>query len=82
MPPPIAAPKDIPYPGTIRLAVDATDVVHHIFSVHETIPVRANASGGESLVLLYPEWLPGHHSPDGPLDKLAGLIVHANGARR
>ncbi len=81
MPAPIAAPKDIPYPGTIRLAVDATDVMHHIFSVHETIPVRANSSGGESLTLLYPEWLPGHHSPDGPLDKLAGLIVHANGAR-
>ncbi len=73
--------KTFPTPGTIRLAVDATDVTHHIFSVHETIPVRANTSGSDSLVLLYPEWLPGHHSPDGPIDKLAGLIVHANGAR-
>src|ERR1700684_3237717 len=35
----IAAPKDTPYPGTIRLAVDATDVTRHIFRVQETIPV-------------------------------------------
>ena len=37
---PIEAPKDIPYPGgTVRLSVDATDLAHHIFRAHETIPV-------------------------------------------
>lgn len=77
MPAPIAAPKDTPYPAAIRLNVDATDVDRHIFRVHETIPVRA----GEPLVLLYPQWLPGNHSPSGPVDKLAGLMIHANGAR-
>src|SRR6267154_791434 len=77
MPPPIAAPKDAPYPGSIRLSVDATDLERHLFTVHETIPVRA----GEPLVLLYPQWLPGNHSPTGRVDKLAGLVVHANGAR-
>src|SRR3984893_10863526 len=77
MPAPIAEPQDIPYPGTIRLNVDATDIERHIFRVRETIPVRAT----ESLVLLYPEWLPGNHSPSGRIDKLAGLTIHANGKR-
>jgi predicted metalloprotease with PDZ domain len=77
MPPPIAPPKDIPYPGTIHLTVDATDIDRHIFNVRETIPVR----GGEPAVLLYPEWLPGNHGPRGRVDKLAGLVIHANGQR-
>lgn len=73
----IAAPKDTPYVGAIRLTVDATDIERHIFSVRETIPVRS----GESIVLLYPRWVPGNHSPSGPVDKLAGLTIYANGAR-
>ena len=77
MPKPIPAPKDTPYSGIIRLNVDATDLERHIFTVQETIPVR----GGESIVLLYPQWLPGNHSPTGRVDKIAGLILHANGAR-
>ncbi len=77
MPKQIPAPKDTPYAGTIHLMVDATDLERHIFSIRETIPVR----GGESIVLLYPQWLPGNHSPTGRVDKLAGLIIHANGAR-
>jgi predicted metalloprotease with PDZ domain len=77
MPAPIAAPRDTPYPAAISLNVDATDVDRRIFRVRETIPVRA----GEPLVLLYPQWLPGNHSPSGRVDKLAGLMIHANGAR-
>src|SRR5579862_3976039 len=75
MPAGIIAPKDTPYIGTIRLNVDATDTERHIFKVHETIPVR----GGDPLVLLYPQWLPGNHSPTGRVDKLGGLTVHASG---
>jgi predicted metalloprotease with PDZ domain len=30
---------------------------------------------------LYPQWLPGNHSPTGRVDKLGGLTVHANGER-
>jgi len=71
----IAAPRDISYPGTLRLSVDATDIDRHIFIVRESIPVR----GGDSLVLFYPQWLPGNHSPTGRIDKLAGLTIRANG---
>ncbi len=77
MPAEIAAPKDIPYPGPIRLSVEATDLERHIFSIRETIPVRA----GEPTVLLYPQWLPGNHSPSGRIDAVAGLVINANGAR-
>ena len=70
----IIAPRDIPYAGTIRLTVDATDIDRHIFIVRESIPVR----GGDSLVLFYPQWLPGNHSPTGRIDKLAGLTYGRN----
>ncbi len=75
IPPEIAAPRDLPYPGTIRLSVDATDVDHRIFRAHETIPV----AGPGPLTLLYPQWLPGEHGPNGPIDQFAGLTVHAGG---
>jgi predicted metalloprotease with PDZ domain len=75
MPVVIPAPQDVPFPGTIRLAVDATDTTHGIFRVHESIPV---AHAGP-LVLLYPRWLPGHHSPNGPIDMFAGLVIRAKG---
>jgi predicted metalloprotease with PDZ domain len=69
------AARDIPYRGVLRLQVDATDLDHHIFHVHETVPV----TGGEPLTLLYPKWLPGEHAPTGPISDLAGLTAHANG---
>jgi predicted metalloprotease with PDZ domain len=76
LPPPIPAPQDRTYPGTIRLAVDATDTTHAIFGVHETIPVQSGP-----LVLLFPKWLPGNHGPTGPIDKFAGLIIRSGATR-
>ena len=73
--PPIAEPRDVAYPGQITLAVDARDVTRRIFQVRETLPV----AGPGPMVLLYPKWLPGTHSPSGPLDQLAGLTITANG---
>jgi len=75
--PPIAAPVDTPYPGVIRLNVDATDLAHAIMTVHETVPV----AGAGPFVLQLPRWLPGNHAPSGSIDKLAGLIITANGKR-
>jgi predicted metalloprotease with PDZ domain len=77
MPAPTPAPMDVPYPGTIRLRVDATDIERHIFNVNESIPVR----GAGQVTLLYPQWLPGSHSPTGRVDKLAGLVMHSGGSR-
>ncbi len=76
LPPPIATPADTPYPGTVELAVDLTDTLRRIVSVHETVPVE-----GSELTLLYPQWIPGNHSPTGPISKLGGLVVTAQGKR-
>src|SRR5471032_2185173 len=38
--PPIQAPQDIAFQGSIKLAVDATDRVHKILRVKESIPVQ------------------------------------------
>ncbi|WEN14234.1 peptidase M61 [Rhodanobacter sp. AS-Z3] len=70
----VPAPQDTPYPGTISLHVDASDTLQGIFRVHETIPVTAGP-----LTLLYPQWIPGDHSPSGPIAMLAGLKLSANG---
>ena len=74
--PEIAPPVDTPYPGVIKVAVDATDLPHGIFTVHESVPVTPGP-----LTLLYPKWLPGTHSPSGAIDKLAGLVINADGKR-
>jgi predicted metalloprotease with PDZ domain len=76
MPPPIVAPADTPYPGTISLLVDITNLTDHVLNVHETIPIK-----GRDITLLYPEWLPGTHSPSNPVAQLAGLVVTSNGKR-
>ena len=39
-PPAVAHPADVPYPGTIRLQVDAADLDRRVFTMRETIPVR------------------------------------------
>ena len=72
----IAAPRDVAYPGTIQLTVDASDVARAIFNVHEHVPV----SGPGDFVMLYPKWLPGNHSPSGQINKVAGFRATANGA--
>lgn len=73
----IPAARDVRFPGTIRLDVDATDNQRGIFRVVETIPVPQAGH----MVLLFPKWLPGAHSPRGEIEKLAGLIVTGNGKR-
>ncbi len=41
---------------------------------HLLIPVRPGP-----LTLDYPQWIPGEHSPTGPIDNFAGLVFSANG---
>jgi predicted metalloprotease with PDZ domain len=76
MPPPIPASQDTPYPGTIALQVNLTNMTDRVAAVHEEIPVKSG-----DVTLLYPEWIPGNHSPTGPIENLAGLVVTGNGQR-
>jgi predicted metalloprotease with PDZ domain len=70
----VPAPVDQPYPGTIVLNVDATNLSQQIFRMRMTIPVKPGP-----LTMLYPQWLPANHGPNGPLTQLAGLKFTANG---
>jgi len=71
----VPAARDIPFPGTVQLTIDATDVTRGIFQIHERVPVT---SAGD-LVLLYPKWVPGGHSPRNEIKNVTGLRVSANG---
>ncbi|MBO9581793.1 MAG: M61 family metallopeptidase [Sphingobium sp.] len=72
----VPSPRDTPWTaGTIKLEVDATDLMRRIIAVKETIPV----AGGGPLTLLLPEWLPGKHDARGEIEKVAGLVITANG---
>ncbi|MFT3755630.1 MAG: M61 family peptidase [Pseudoxanthomonas sp.] len=72
----VPEPRDVPYPGTIKIEVDATNLAQRIFKVKQTIPVQAGA-----LTLLYPAWVPGGHTPRNPIDKIAGITFTANGQK-
>ena len=58
---------------SIRMNVDATDAAHNVLHTTLTIPVKAG-----SLLLFYPKWIPGEHSPTGPINDMAGLRLSAN----
>lgn len=70
----VPPPQDVPYPGKVTIHVDAGDTRQGIFRVHESIPVRPGA-----VTLLYPAWIPGAHSPSGPVAMMAGLKLRAGG---
>src|SRR5580658_551762 len=55
-------------PGVIRVEVDETRAPQKILHTHLTIPVQPGA-----LTLYYPQWIPGEHMPDGPINNIAGL---------
>ena len=62
-------------PPHITVAVDATQAPRKIFLAQLTIP----ASPG-TLTLYYPKWIPGEHSPSGPINDAAGIkFTGANG---
>ncbi len=70
---------DAPYPGgTMRLDIDATDVTRGVYRVTQTIPV---VPGKGKLTVLMPQWLPGNHSPRGPLAELVDLEFFADGQK-
>jgi predicted metalloprotease with PDZ domain len=54
--------------------VDAADAPRRIFHVRLQMPIAAGP-----ITLLYPQWIPGEHAPDGPVMQIAGLEIHAAG---
>jgi predicted metalloprotease with PDZ domain len=58
----------------IGIAVDAREAPRRIFHVVETIPAVEGAA-----TLAYPKWIPGEHSPAGPITDLVGLKISRDG---
>ena len=58
----------------LTIAVDLTDAPRKLIHAELMIPVQPG-----SITLLYPKWIPGEHTPSGPVDNLAGLVISANG---
>src|SRR5258706_2873316 len=59
---------------SVRVNVDATDVARNVLHTTVIMPVKPG-----SLSLFYPKWIPGEHSPTGPINDMAGLRLNANG---
>ena len=76
LPPAIPPAQDVPFPGTIALEIDATDLERAVYRVRQTIPVPP---GLREMVLLLPEWIPGKHAPRGPINLLADLRFEVDG---
>lgn len=71
---PTRPPAGPGWPGQMQLRVDASDVQRRLQRVQQTIPVQPG-----QLTLWYPQWIPGHHAPTGPINQIAGLRLQANG---
>jgi predicted metalloprotease with PDZ domain len=61
-------------PGTARIEVDAREAPRGIMQAHLQLPVSPGP-----LRLVYPKWLPGRHSPAGPLTSLGATRIKAAG---
>lgn len=60
----------------IKLFVDATQAPQKILHARVEIPVQAG-----DLTLVYPKWIPGEHSPTGPITDLTGVEFYAGKQR-
>jgi predicted metalloprotease with PDZ domain len=63
-------------PGPVALTVRLPDPGQKILYVDEVMPVAPGP-----LTLHYPKWIPGDHSPDGPIGDIMGLEFSAGGQR-
>jgi predicted metalloprotease with PDZ domain len=63
-----------PAHATITLNVDATAAPRNLLHAELHIPATSGP-----LTLVYPKWIPGEHSPSGPINGVTGLKFSVNG---
>ena len=63
-------------PAKIEMALDVDATQAPMGIIHARIEMPAKAG---PLTLLYPKWIPGEHSPSGPIADLTGLHFFAGG---
>ncbi|HKM67349.1 MAG TPA: hypothetical protein VJX70_09305 [Candidatus Acidoferrum sp.] len=57
-----------------RIDVDLRDAARYVFHAQISLPVKPGP-----MTLVYPKWIPGEHSPTGPIFDLTGLKLSADG---
>ena len=57
-----------------RIEVDLRDATKYVFHAKLSLPVKPGP-----MTLVYPKWIPGDHSPVGPIFDLTGLKIAAGG---
>jgi len=70
-----AAAPALAQPAPILITADLSEAPRHLYHAEIDLPVKAGP-----LTLITPEWIPGEHRPDGPVEEFAGLVFTANGA--
>jgi predicted metalloprotease with PDZ domain len=60
----------------LRLDLDARDLPRHLVHTRIEVPCKAG-----KLALWYPKWVPGTHSPCGPIQDVAGLRIETKDGR-
>lgn len=58
----------------IQITADLTEAPRKLYHSEIDIPVTAGP-----LALITPKWIPGHHSPGGPVADITGVVFTANG---
>src|ERR1700751_4101681 len=58
----------------IQITADLSEAPRKLFHAEVDIPVNAGP-----LTLITPKWIPGHHSPSGPVADIAGVLFTGNG---
>src|SRR5436190_19019327 len=58
----------------IKIDVDATEAARNILHTTIRVPVKPGPFS-----FFYPKWIPGEHSPTGPINDMVGLRVTAKG---
>jgi predicted metalloprotease with PDZ domain len=58
----------------IQITADLSDAPRKLYHAEVDIPAAAGP-----LTLTTPKWLPGHHSPNGPVGDITGVVFTANG---
>src|SRR3954447_26779949 len=61
-------------PPESTVFVDCSDARRGVFHAHVTLPAAPGP-----MTFVYPKWIPGEHTPTGPLMQMAGLHVRASG---
>lgn len=58
----------------IQIVADLTEAPRKLYHAEVDLPVKAGP-----LTLITPQWIPGNHRPNGPVENITGVIFTANG---